>query len=81
MKNALLALTLCVVLGSCKGLGQWADAPADPANPAGPTQGEGVVEDVGGVLSAIPGAGPYVLLAGAVASIFFASRKKKQPTP
>lgn len=77
MRRTLLVLALCAALGSCKSFGAWADAPADPAVPEGPTQGEAVVEDVGGVLSAIPGAGPYVLLASAVAAIFFGTRKKK----
>lgn len=81
MKRALLALALCAVLGSCKGFSRWADAPADPAVPEGPTHGQEIVDDVSGVLGAIPVAGPFILLVGAAASLLLAGRKKKAPTP
>lgn len=75
MKYAAFIVVLPLI--GCASMRNLFDTPADPTNPAGPSQGEAVVTSVTGVVSAVNPLVGGILAAMAAAG--FGAYKKKRP--
>ena len=72
----LAALILVLPLLGCAGMTKAANAPADPANPEGPTQGQVTVQSAAGVVGMVnPIAGALVAAMGAAGLGVLAKKK------